>query len=76
MTWGLGAVVVTSVPKGTVLECCGRKTRKEEGLHHYLYGPPRCTACATAYHDGIDHQPDLFHEEDRCTSPDGSPLSP
>lgn len=65
MTWGLGAVAVTSVPRGTVLDCCNRKTRREEGLHHYLYGPARCTVCAAAFHAGIDHRPDLFgHEED------------
>jgi len=60
MTWGLGAVAVSSVPRGTTLDCCGRRTRKEEGLHHYLFGPPRCTRCATSFHAAVPHRPDRF----------------
>jgi len=66
VTWGWGAVMLSTVERGTILECCNRKARKAEGLHHYLFGPPRCTVCARAFHDGIDHRPEpLGHEEGR-----------
>jgi len=66
VTWGWGAVALTTVAKGTVLECCRRRTRKEEGLHVYLFGPPRCTPCAFHFHAAVPHDPELLgHEEDR-----------
>jgi hypothetical protein len=47
--WGWGAIMVETLPKGTPCPSCGKKYRKAEGLHRYLFGEPRCTPCATAW---------------------------
>lgn len=58
--WGWGAVMVDTPPKGWVCTWCGTALKlKARGRHTYLFGPPRCTACARAWHDtycqGVPH---------------------
>lgn len=49
IAWGWGALAVDSPGKGWPCPHCGRKARKHDGRHLYLFGEPRCTACAEAW---------------------------
>lgn len=64
MTWGLGAVTVDTPPKGWICPHCGKaQRRKDRGRHTFLFGEPRCTSCAFAFHAVIAHTPErLGHE--------------
>jgi hypothetical protein len=54
--WGWGSLMVMTMPADWVCEHCGKAPNKRRrnrenfvGCHVYLFGPPRCTACAESW---------------------------